>query len=134
MINSFNDDEHMRVSVDFLKWWYTDETQAKFLKGGGLPWSKKGMEKPDFGGDVPIYFEPFKYMLGEGKSRDFWHLPEYAELLAIQQEAYSAYASGQVDNAQNVLNYIASKQQAILFEKGRTTTPVPADIKDATLS
>ncbi len=134
VINSFNDDDHMRVSVDFLKWWYTDETQAKFLKGGGLPWSKKGMENPDFGGDVPIYFEPFKYMLGEGKSRDFWHLPEYAELLAIQQEAYSAYASGQVDNAQNVLNYIASKQQAILFEKGRTTTPVPADIKDATLS
>ena len=134
VINSFNDEDHMRASVDFLKWWYTDETQQKFLKGGGLPWSKKGVENPDFGGDVPIYFEPFKYMLGEGKSRDFWHLPEYAELLAIQQEAYSAYASGQVNDPQNVLNYIAGKQQAILFEKGRTTTPVPDDLKSVTLT
>lgn len=134
VINSFNDEDHMRACIDFLKWWYTDETQGKFLKGGGLPWSKKGMENPNFEGEPPIYFEPFKYMLGEGKSRDFWHLPEYAELLAIQQEAYSAYAAGQVTDAKKVLDYIAAKQQAILFEKGRTTTPVPDELKDVTLS
>jgi len=72
-------------------------------------------------------------MLTEGRSRDFWHLPEYAELLAIQQEAYSGYASGQFTDAKAVLNSIASKQQAILLEKGRTTVAIPDDIKDAQL-
>jgi multiple sugar transport system substrate-binding protein len=131
VINKFNDDDHMRVSVDFLKWWYTDETQKKFLAKGGLPWSKKGIENPLFEGEPPVWFQPFVYMLSEGRSRDFWHLPEYAELLAIQQEAYSGFASGQFTDAKAVLDSIASKQQALLFEKGRTTTPVPDELKDA---
>lgn len=133
VINNFNDEDHMRASVDFLKWWYTDETQADFLAEGGLPWSEKGVNAPGFE-DSTYYARAFKYMLSEGRSRDFWHLPEYAELLSIQQEAYSAYASGQVTDPKKVLDYIASKQQAILFEKGRTTTPVPDDLKGATLS
>ena len=70
-------------------------------------------------------------MLSEGNSRDFWHLPEYAELLAIQQEAYSGYVSGQFTDAKAVLNSIAAKQQALLLEKGRTTTAVPDELKNA---
>ncbi len=131
VINKFNDDDHMRACIDFLKWWYTDETQKKFLAKGGLPWSKKGIEKPLFEGEAPLWFKPFVAMLEEGRSRDFWHLPEYAEMLAIQQEAYSGYASGQFTDAKAVLNSIAAKQQAILLEKGRTTVPIPDDIKDA---
>lgn len=130
VINKFNDDDHMRVCIDFLKWWYTDETQKKFLAKGGLPWSKKGIENPQFEGEPPVWFKPFVAMLEEGRSRDFWHLPEYAELLAIQQEAYSGYASGQFNDAKSVLDSIAAKQQAILFEKGRTQTPVPDDLKN----
>ncbi len=45
VINSFNDDDQMRVSVDFLKWWYLPETQDVFiLENGGLPWSKEGSQ------------------------------------------------------------------------------------------
>jgi multiple sugar transport system substrate-binding protein len=130
VINAFNDDDHMRVAIDFLKWWYTDETQKKFLNIGGLPWSKTGVEKPLFDKE-PVYFKPFVYMLSEGNSRDFWHLPEYAELLAIQQEAYSGYVSGQFTDAKAVLNSIAAKQQALLLEKGRTKTAVPDELKNA---
>lgn len=131
VLNKFNDDDHMRVAIDFLKWWYTDETQKKFLAKGGLPWSKKGIENPLFEGDPPPWFKPFVYMLEEGRSRDFWHLPEYAELLAIQQEAYNGYAAGQYNDAKSVLDSIAARQQALLFEKGRTSTPVPDALKDA---
>ncbi len=131
VINKFNDDDHMRACIDFLKWWYTDDTQKKFLAKGGLPWSKKGVANPLFTGDAPLWFKPFVAMLEEGRSRDFWHLPEYAELLALQQEAYSGFASGQFKDAKAVLNSIASKQQAILLEKGRTTVAIPDDIKDA---
>lgn len=133
VINSFNDDDHMRACIDFLKWWYTDEAQAEFINNnGGLPWSKAGVEAPGFE-ELKPYTYSFKYMLGEGRSRDFWHLPEYAEMLAIQQEAYSALASGQVTDAKHVLDYIAAKQQQILFDKGRTTTPVPAELEGITL-
>jgi multiple sugar transport system substrate-binding protein len=130
VLNKFNDDDRTRVAVDFLKWWYTDETQKKFLAKGGLPWSKKGIENPLFDGDPPPWFKPFVYMLEEGRSRDFWHLPEYAELLAIQQEAYNGYAARQFNDAKSVLDSIAAKQQAILFEKGRTSTPVPDALKN----
>ena len=124
VINSFNDDDHMRACIDFLKWWYTNETQAEFIANGGLPWSKEGVNAPGFE-ESSAYARAFKEMLGEGKSRDFWHLPEYARLLAIQQEAYNAYAAGQVKDPMHVLNYIAARQQEVLLEKGRTATPVP---------
>ena len=86
VINAFNDDDHMRAVVDFLKWWYTDEAQSDFINNnGGLPWSEDGRQCEGFE-DLKPYTRAFKYMLGEGKSRDFWHLPEYAELLDIQQK------------------------------------------------
>jgi multiple sugar transport system substrate-binding protein len=132
VINSFNDDDHMRACIDFLKWWYTPEAQEEFIANGGLPWSEAGVNAEGFE-EMKPYTKAFKYMLGEGKSRDFWHLPEYAELLAVQQEAYSAYAAGQVSDPQRVLDYIAARQQKILLDAGRTETPVPAELEGITL-
>lgn len=133
VINSFNDDEHMRVAIDFLKWWYTDETQEKFIAKGGLPWTKAGVEAPGFE-ESSVYARAFKYMLGEGQSLDFWHVPEYAELLAIQQEAYNGYAAGQYTDPQQVLDYIAVKQQEVMLKNDRTTVAIPDSLKDITLS
>ena len=132
VINSFNDDDHMRVCIDFLKWWYQPDTQETFISQGGLPWYESGVNAEGFEEATP-YTRAFKAMLQEGKSRDFWHLPEYAELLAIQQEAYSAYASGQVNDPQRVLDFIAARQQQILLDAGRTETPVPDELQGITL-
>jgi multiple sugar transport system substrate-binding protein len=133
VINAYNDDDHMRVAIDFLKWWYTDETQAKFIDQGGLPWSEKGVNAAGFE-DSSAYARSFKYMLGEGKSRDFWHLPEYAELLAIQQEGYNGYAAGQFNDPKRVLDYIAVKQQELLIANGRCSVEIPEDLKGITLA
>ncbi len=132
VINSYNSDDQMRVAIDFLKWWYTDETQTKFIAKGGLPWTKKGVEAPGFE-ESSVYARAFKEMLGEGKSRDFWHLPEYAELLAIQQEAYNGFAAGVYTDAKKVLDYIAVKQQELLLEKGRTKVAIPDELKGVSL-
>ncbi|MEN8113373.1 MAG: extracellular solute-binding protein [Actinomycetota bacterium] len=132
VLNSYNDDDHMRCAIDFLKWWYTDETQAKFIEAGGLPWTKEGVNAPGFE-ESSAYARSFKEMLAEGKSRDFWHLPEYAELLAIQQEAYNGYAAGQFTDPKRVLDYIAVKQQELLIENGRCDVPIPDDLKGITL-
>jgi multiple sugar transport system substrate-binding protein len=67
-------------------------------------------------------------MLEEGRSQDFWHLPEYAEMLAVQQEAFNGYATGQVKSAAAALEYSAAKQQQILFNAGRTKTPPPENV------
>ena len=133
VVNSFNDDDHMRVAIDFLKWWYTDETQTKFIEQGGLPWSEKGVNAPGFE-ESSAYARSFKYMLAEGKSRDFWHLPEYAEMLAIQQEAYNGYAAGQFNDPKRVLDYIAVKQQELLIENDRCSVEIPEDLKGITLA
>ena len=63
-------------------------------------------------------FTAYKYMMQErASSKDFWHAPAYAELLAVQQEAWSAYmagSDGSVATAKAVLDDIAAKQDAIL--------------------
>jgi len=132
VINAFNTEDQTRVAVDFLKWWYLPETQDTFiLEYGGLPWSKEGAANPKYQ-DIP-YLKPFLYMLGEGKSQDFWHEPDYSQMLAIQQEAFSAYATGQVTDPMKALEYAAAKQQEILFNSGRSETPPPDGTGELTL-
>ena len=133
VINAYNDDDHMRVAIDVLKWWYTKETQDKFIKeNGGLPWSKEGAENPEYL-NVAHYVKPFLYMLSEGRSQDFWHLPEYAEMLAVQQEAFNGVATGTVKTSKEALEYAAAKQQQILFNAGRTQTAPPENVDSLTL-
>ena len=132
VINAFNDADHMRVAVDFLKWWHTDAVQDDFiLNNGGLPWTAAGCANPKYQGLFQI--EAFKYMLAEGRSQDFWHLPEYAEMLAVQQEAFNGFATGQVKSAAHALEYAAAKQQQILYKAGRTKTKPPANVDSLTL-
>ena len=124
VINAFNDDAHMRVAVDFLKWWYQPEIQLEFAKRGGNPAVKSVLEDPGFD-DVQPWFRAFKYMLRKDRSRDFWHDPKYSEMLAAQQEAFTAYATGQVDDPMLALEWAACQQQKILFEAGRSQIAPP---------
>jgi multiple sugar transport system substrate-binding protein len=126
VINAFNDDAHMRVSLDFLKWWYLPDTQLEFAKRGGNPTVKATVNDPQFDSINP-WNRAYKYMLQSDRARDFWHEPNYAEMLAVQQEGWTAYASGQVTDASNTLNWIACQQQKILFDNGRSETAPPAE-------
>ncbi len=60
----------------------------------------------------------YKFMLEPGTSQDFWHDPKYSEMLALQQEGFTSYMTGQSKDAQGVLNYIACGQQQILYDAG----------------
>ena len=64
--------------------------------------------------------------LQPGTSQDFWHDPKYSEMLALQQEGFTSYMTGQSKSAQGVLDYIACGQQQILFEEGTAKTQ-PSD-------
>jgi multiple sugar transport system substrate-binding protein len=132
VINAFNDSSHMRVAVDFMKWWYLPETQLEFAKRGGNPCLKAVLESPEFENIQP-WFRAYKYMLKHDRSRDFWHDPKYAELLATQQEGFTAYATDKAKDARSVLEYVACKQQRILFEAKRSIIAPPASCGDARL-
>ena len=132
VINAFNDKAHMRVAVDFLKWWYLPETQLEFAKRGGNPCVKAVLEAPGFE-DIQPWFRAFKYMLTTERSRDFWHEPKYSEMLAAQQEAFTAFSTGQIDDPALGLEWAACEQQKILFDAGRSKIKPPKSCSDVRL-
>lgn len=132
VVNAFNDDAHMRVALDFLKWWYLPETQLEYAKRGGNPTDKATVGSDEFDNINP-WNRAYKYMLTRERARDFWHDPKYAEMLAVQQEGWTSYASGQVDDAANTLDWIACQQQKILFDAGRSEVPPPDECADIVL-
>lgn len=118
VINAFNTEAQMQVVTDFLNWWYSDEIQLEFAKRGGSPLVKRVVESEGFE-DLQPWFSAYKFMMMDGNSKDFWHVPQYAEMLAVQQEEWSAFMAGNdgsVEAAKAVLDSIAAKQDAILAE------------------
>jgi multiple sugar transport system substrate-binding protein len=115
VINAFNDDAHMHVALDFMRWWYLPETASDYLKRGGLPCDKATLTSAGFD-DVYPWNRTYKYMLQ--RSTDFWHDPRYAEMLATQQEGWNGYMTGELKDPAHVLKYIACKQQGILYDEG----------------
>jgi multiple sugar transport system substrate-binding protein len=59
-------------------------------------------------------------MIRENRSKDFWHDPNYAEMLALQQEAWNGYIADVTTDAKLVMDYTACKQQGILYDAGRS--------------
>jgi multiple sugar transport system substrate-binding protein len=132
VINAFNDKAHMTVAIDFLEWWYLPATQLEFAKRGGNPCVKAVLEGKGFDKIQP-WFRAYKYMLRTDRSRDFWHDPKYSEMLAAQQEAFTAYATGQISDPKLGLEWAACEQQKILFEAGRSKIKPPDSCKDVRL-
>lgn len=124
VVNAFNDAEHMRAAMDFLRWWYLPETQLEFAQKGGNPTTKAAVNAEGFE-DINPWNRAFKYMLTTDHARDFWHVSKYSELLAAQQEGWTAFAAGQVTDAKNTLEWIACQQQKIMFDSGLSTVAAP---------
>ena len=130
VINAFNDADHMQVAIDFLNWWYMPETQLAYAKKGGNPTDKKTLSSPGFD-EIQPWFKAYKYMLTTEHARDFWHEPTYSQMLAVQQEGWTGFASDSYKDAAKVLEYIACEQQKIQFEAGRTKIAPPDSCKNA---
>ena len=125
VINQFATQEQKRVILDFLEWWYRPDTQLEFARRGGNPALKAALDARAFD-DLNPWNRALKFMIPF--NQDFYHSPKYAELLAIQQEAFSAYLSGACDDATKVLNWAAARQQRVLRDdlSETTKTPTPA--------
>lgn len=124
VLNRYNDAAHMQVALDFLEWWYLPETQLEFARRGGNPATKGALEADGFE-EMQPWFRAFKYMFTEERARDFWHEPTYSEMLDVQERAFTAYATGQIDSARHALDFAACEQQRILHEEGRSDVEPP---------
>lgn len=125
VLNAFNDEAQTRVAVDFMRWWYQPDVQLEFARRGGNPCGAATLNRPDFDGINP-WNRAYKFMLSQGRSRDFWHHPSYAQMLAVQQEAFTSYMTGQTDDPMRALTFAACQQQQILYDAG-TAEEAPSD-------
>lgn len=104
--------EDLDASLALLAWLQSDEVQLRWAAEGGFPARISVLESEEFQNAAP-YTPSFAeaYLL----VKDFWNLPEYNEMLGIQQEYLNLAITGQMD-AQEALDIIAQEQQAIIDE------------------
>lgn len=106
--------KHQKEALQFIKWFCKEETQMKWARLGGFPANKKVLESPEFQKIAPYnpaFVESMKYV------RDFWAVPEYAELLQSCQIHLNAAVTGQKTPKQ-ALDDIAKEHEAIFRKAG----------------
>ncbi len=114
-IISFISPERQQASKDFIKWFATDEIQQKWADLGGYTCNAKVLQSEKF-----LKTTPFNPAFAETMTfvKDFWNIPEYAELLTVSQtELHKFVVEGQ-GTAQGALDAIAEQHDKILREKG----------------
>lgn len=104
--------ENKESALEFVKWLQSDETQIKWVQGGGFSGRTSILASEEFLSAAPYnptFAEAFQYV------KDFWNLPEYAAMLSVQGEYLNLAISGQMD-AKEALDEIAAEQQEIIDE------------------
>lgn len=111
-ISVSNFSPNQEAALAFIAWFQSDETQIKWVQGGGFPGRNSILASEEFLNAAPYnpsFAEAFQYV------KDFWNLPEYAAMLSVQGEYLNLAISGQID-AQEALDEIAAEHQEILDE------------------
>ena len=102
--------ENQEAALDLIAWLQSDEVQLRWAREGGFPGRTSILNSDDFLNSAPYapsFAEAFQLV------KDFWNLPEYQEMLGIQQEYINLAITGQMD-AQEALDEIALEHQDIL--------------------
>ena len=103
-------------SMKFLKWFIKDETQKRWAELGGYTASAKVLESPEFRNATP-YNEAFYQTMFIVK--DFWAVPEYAELLGqLNSRLYPLIVGGE-GTSKDVLDALAADWKATFAKYGR---------------
>ena len=115
VLTTWNSEEIVTESLNIVKWWLSKDTQTKFAKNGGSSALISVMSSPGYYDFAP--WNQAHVNLLEWQ-KDFWHVPEFFELLTQQQEQFDKAITGQV-SAKQALDAIAAYQQELLTEAGR---------------
>jgi multiple sugar transport system substrate-binding protein len=115
VLMTWNTDVQNKEALDFCKWWLSKGTQVAFAKAGGQSALRSVYTDPSY-----LTYRPWNrtWAASLDWQRDFWHVPEFFELLTEQQEEYTKAITGQ-QNAKATLDNIATFQEKLLQESSR---------------
>jgi len=106
--------KNKKAAKEYIEWFCKDANQSKWAKLGGCATSKKVLESEDFltmAPYNPAFVESLNYV------RDFWAVPEYAELIQACQTHWNAAVTGQ-ETAKEAMDNVAKEHEAIFKAKG----------------
>ena len=114
-IVSYASPEKQEAMKDFIRWFAQEDIQAEWAALGGYTCNSNVLQTQEF-----LDATPFNPAFAETMTfvKDFWNIPEYAQLLEITQRELSAYVVGGEGEAQEVLDTIAEEHDQILRDAG----------------
>jgi multiple sugar transport system substrate-binding protein len=103
-------------AMKFLKWFIQDDTQKKWAALGGYTCNKAVLESAEFQNATPYNKAFYDTMF---KVKDFWAVPEYAELLQqLNQRVYPYIVNGD-GTAKEMLDALAQDWNTTFKKYGR---------------
>jgi multiple sugar transport system substrate-binding protein len=108
-------DERKQASLDFIKWFASEDVQKQWAQVGGYTCNIKVLQSEEFLNNTP-YNAAFADSMTFVK--DFWNISIYGELLEPAQRYINGYVVGNVGTAKENLDNMAIEQHEVLVEAG----------------
>ncbi len=109
--------KNREASIKFMAWFVKENVQRKWAELGGYTCNAKVLASPEFRKATP-YNEAFNQSMTMVK--DFWAVPEYAELLTAANKRWHPYVVGGKGTPEEANNALAADWAAIFKRYGRT--------------
>ncbi|RWF78783.1 MAG: extracellular solute-binding protein [Mesorhizobium sp.] len=103
-------------ALEFLEWFIKDETQKRWSELGGYTCSAAVLKSDAFQNATPYNRAFYETMF---KVKDFWAVPEYAELLQQFNQRVYPYVTGDQGTARETLDALAADWNATFKKYGR---------------
>ena len=106
--------KHVKEVLAYIKWWFQDEQQLRFARGGGLPATTTLIGSDEFKA-----LSPWTRAFSDAVplQQDVWKHPEFFQLLTAQQEEFHKAVTGS-QTAKEALDNAARRQETILEDWG----------------
>jgi multiple sugar transport system substrate-binding protein len=113
-ISAYAPDDRQAEALNFMKWFEQADVQKKWAAAGGVPSRTDAIQSPEF-----LEAGPFNQVYADSVSRmrDMWNVPEYAQLIDIENTNVNAALNGAKD-PEEALDDIAEQQQQVLDSSG----------------
>lgn len=117
-VNSYITDERKQASLDFIKWFAQEDTQARWAELGGYTCNINVLQSEKF-----LTQTPYNAAFAETMTfvKDFWNIPEFGQLLAPTQQTLQSFVVGGEGTAQEKLDELAAIHDEILVTAGYIT-------------
>ena len=114
-IISYIDKDRQSASFDWLKWFSSDKTQARWSELGGYSCNVKALQSEAF-----LKGQPYNPAFAKTMTfvKDFWNIPVYGPLLQSAQKYLHRYIVENVGTAKEAMDGMAQEQQKVLVDGG----------------